>query len=217
MSFLAIILTLQVAFLEPAKGKNESLQPARFAPAKPREPKEAGENVHYVGTVKEVTKKTISIEWPGEPKPKRFSVSEILGSGGFPTRSHSGLILSGDLLRSSFCYRLTDVQVGDHVQIYFYRLDGVDICDRIRIDKRPGGLVPPLPKGVENLESPLPADLRRPGEVYLNMFPYHERMNALWELEDKGIPFPEKFGPWRCFPLAPMPRALGLDGPLISP
>ena len=36
--------------------------------------------------------------------------------------------------------------------------------------------------------------------------PYHERMNAHWDLEDRGIPYPAKFGIMRRFPTAPPPR-----------
>jgi hypothetical protein len=31
-------------------------------------------------------------------------------------------------------------------------------------------------------------------------------MNAYWDLEENGIAYPEKFGPDRRFPVAPMPR-----------
>lgn len=34
-------------------------------------------------------------------------------------------------------------------------------------------------------------------------------MNARWDLEEKSIPYPEKFGPNRRWPAAPMPREKG--------
>ena len=89
-------------------------------------------------------------------------------------------------------YRLTDVKVGDWVCIKYARVDGVDVCDHIKIVKRPGGRVPPLPPGVEER----------------SRIPYHEWMNAYWDLEDKGIRYPEKFGAARRWPIAPMPRAV---------
>ena len=36
--------------------------------------------------------------------------------------------------------------------------------------------------------------------------PYHDRMNAHWNLEDNGIPYPAYFGLNRRFPTAPPPR-----------
>jgi hypothetical protein len=91
----------------------------------------------------------------------------------------------------------------------------VDFCDCISISKRPGGRVPPLPEGAENLKPPVP-DLP-PGVIFLSMIPYHERMNAYWDLEDKGIPYPEKFGKYRQWPVAPMPREVKPPGPATAP
>jgi hypothetical protein len=97
-------------------------------------------------------------------------------------------------------YRLTDVKVGDWVRIIYARVDGVDTCDHIKIIKRPGGRVPPLPKGVKEV----------------SVVPYHERMNAYWDLEDKGIPYPESFatrGFPRRWPEAPPPREVSIPQP----
>ena len=41
-------------------------------------------------------------------------------------------------------------------------------------------------------------------------------MNAYWDLKDRGIPYPEKFGHRRLFPVAPMPREIKL-GPAVAP
>src|SRR5262245_49213013 len=106
---IVIVLFIQVVALQTVKGVDEPLLPARFSPAKPQEPKEGSLMVLYCGTVTEVTKDSITIQWPGEEKPKKFSVSETLASGGFPTKSRSGIILAGHLIRSSYCYRLADV------------------------------------------------------------------------------------------------------------
>ena len=136
--------------------------------------------------------------------PKRFAVSETLAAGRVPkdpratNRPHPVY-----RVQDSYMYRLTDVKVGDWVCICYARVDGVDICDHINIVKRPGGLVPPLPEGVEEpsefLESP------KGYKVQINI-PYHERMNAYWDLEDKGIAYPEKFGHMRRWPIAPPPH-----------
>lgn len=188
--------------------------PTRFEPAKPPQPDRDSTGLSYQGTVTGVTKDSITIRWPGEKEPKKFSVSEILASGKFPTKKRARLDgLPPHTVLPAFRYRLTDVKVDDQVYITFAYLGGVDICDEIRISKRPGGQVPPLPEGAENLKRPdwLPEDW-----VVLSLIPYHERMNALWDLEDKGIPYPEKFGPYRRFPVAPMPREVK-PGPSIAP
>ncbi len=57
-----------------------------------------------------------------------------------------------------------------------------------------------------------PRDLPK-GFLSPSMIPYHERMNAYWDLEEKGIPYPEKFGKYRRFPIAPMPREVKLGSP----
>ena len=174
---------------------------------KPPEPKEGAVYVHYSGTVTEVTKTSVTIEWPGE-KPKLFQASETLAAGEFPKAIS---FKPNGRLRTTlplFRYRLADVKVGDRVQIYFSRLNGVDICDAISISKRPGGQVPPLPDGAEPL-------LESVSGKYMPR--YHEWTNALWDLEDKGIPFPEKFGEFRRWPVAPMPRDVTVSGPRISP
>ena len=84
--------------------------------------------------------------------------------------------------------------------------------------KRPGGQVPPLPDEAEwltSLEGSLsakhranlsPAMLAKIREIDAKRIPYHEAVNAEWDLQDKGIPYPEKFGKNRRFPVAPMPR-----------
>ena len=142
---------------------------------------------------------------PAEP-PKRFALSEVLKSGAVPDAP------PGQEHFRIWRYRLTDVQVGDWVCIMYSRVGGVDICTFINIAKRPGGRVPPLPDGVETPP-------RRP-EGFPPQPPrirYHEYRNAHWDLEDKGIPYPEKFGPNRRFPIAPPPRMLPPPGPPRDP
>lgn len=108
-------------------------------------------------------------------------------------------------------YRLEDVKVGDQVGIIYAHIGDADICDHICINKRPGGRVPPLPEGAVVPKRYLP-NLPK-GFVPLSSIPYHERMNAYWDLEDKGIPYPEKFGTYRRWPVAPMPREVKVAPP----
>lgn len=147
---------------------------------------------------------------PAEP-PKRFAVSEALAAGRVPKDPRPGSGRRPYFVGAPDMYRLTDVKVGDHVSIIYARVGGVDICDHIRITKRPGGRVPPLSEEAENLRRiKLPPEIEPPGP-YIR---YDERMNAYWDLEDKGIPYPEKFGRHRRFPVAPMPRAVPAPRPI---
>jgi hypothetical protein len=59
-------------------------------------------------------------------------------------------LASGKFKRTRFAgaeatYRLSDVKVGDHVEVGYIRLNGVDIAEDICIRCRPDGLVPPAP------------------------------------------------------------------------
>jgi hypothetical protein len=131
-------------------------------------------------------------------------------------------------------YRLTDVKVGDTLLIYYSHLGGVDICDHIRITKRPGGRMPTLPKEAEDLLNPEEVHKARmaatkakhpdwpdpkplPPGYFGTYIPYNEYWDAYWDLEDKGIPYPEKFGKKRRWPVAPMPREVKPLVPLNGP
>lgn len=199
------LLLLSVGF--PLQGEEKWSKP-------PGPPPRDGTRYLYGGTVTDVTKSSITIQWPGE-QPKSFAVSEDLTAGRVPMK---GRVMPntprGYSVMPQFMYRLTDVKVGDMVVIYHAHIGNLDICDHICIQKRPGGRVPPLPEEAEKLinpveiikaklppGTPLPKSLR--DAVYI---PYHEKQNAYWDLEDKGIPYPEKFGEMRRWPAAPMPR-----------
>ncbi len=178
------------------------------------------------GRVNEVTKESITIEAPGytymkvvwspgpdrvrqevktvipDQPPKRFRVSATLAAGGIPRQpSTVDRFGNGYNVAEFQMYRLTDVKVGDWVEIVYSRVGGVDICDHICIVKRPGGRIPPLPPGVERPR-------RSPASPPL----YHEFWNAYWDKEDKDNPHPEKWGNLRPLsealarPLAPDPR-----------
>ncbi len=189
--------------------------PARAAPPneqspsmKPPEPKDGTVDVFYPGVVTELTKTSITLQFDGlkDQKPKRFLVSETLAAGKIPMEprpipgsSYKYPVMPADM------YRLTDVKVGDWLIIHYARIDGVDICDHIRIQKRPGERVPPLSEEAD----PLTTHFGKP------CIRYHEYANAYWDLVDKGIPYPEKFGEFRRFSKAPMPREKGVLSPKI--
>ena len=184
----------------------------------PPRPREGQVNAPYVGTITELSKDSITIQWTGSPgeEPRNFATSETLAAGKIPKEPFAPG--SGFFVTPPEMYRLTDVKIGDHVLIGYSRLNGADICHNIRILKRPGGLVPPLPEGVEELRWPeskmTPKRLAALTPEQLAMvrshrpIPYHEVTNAFWDLKDKGIPYPEKFGTDRRFPIAPRPRAV---------
>ena len=140
------------------------------------------------GTVTELSKQFITIQVPGEAA-KRFVVSDTLAAGKTPSERRPRPIAPYPLATADK-YRLTDVNIGDRVQVIYAVMNGVEVCDHIRIIQRPGGLVPPLPEDA--------------GEQ--DRLRYHERMNAYWNLKDNGIAYPAHFGPSRRFPEAPMPH-----------
>jgi hypothetical protein len=170
------------------------------APQQPRvefanKPYPQGAGPH--GIVTGVTRDSITIQRPGEP-PKQLAVSAVLASGGVPKDPRpTGRPGPPYRVLEPYMYRLTDVRIGDWVMIRYSRVGGVDTCDHIQIVKRPGGQVPPLPPGV-----------KEPFRI-----PYHERQNAYWDLEDKGIPYPEHFKHLRRWPVAPMPREVPIPKP----
>src|SRR5690242_13921482 len=99
-----------VLFVTPTPGEE---------PPKPSTPRNDAVNLPYSGTVTEVTKNSITVQWPGEP-PKLFPVSETLAAGKIPKDPR--LIPSR---RQPYTvdvvdrYRLEDVKVGDHVLIHY--------------------------------------------------------------------------------------------------
>ena len=196
---LVSILVFPVASLTVASSPQH---PASANP--PRVPLNDAPNLSYWGTVTELTKDSITIQFPNEKvKPKKFPVSETLADGKIPMKPR--LIAGqprGYTVAASEMYRLTDVKVGDWVAISYAHLGETDICDHICIQKRPSGQVPPLPEEAELLRTPK----QYSGEPEVKHIRYDELINAYWDLEDKGIPYPEKFGKNRRFPVAPPPR-----------
>jgi hypothetical protein len=151
-----------------------------------------------------VTKDSITVRYLNWP-PKTFPVCEALARGQFQTwpRIAPGVARPYTPSATSL-YRLTDVKVGDWVNIRYARIGGKDVCDHISINKRPGGKVPPLPEEAEDLLRPPPIGPADPPYI-----PYHEKRQAYWDCLDEGIPIPAHFPEhWRktFLPKAPPPR-----------
>ena len=116
--------------------------------------------------------------FPPRP-PKTFVLSALLAAG-----------RASDSLGASHAYRFADVKVGDQVRIDCSRVDGLDFCDHICIDRRSGGRVPPAP-----------------GDDHDTRFQWHNRCNALQDWEEFRIPVPDEFHPGgNQGAVAPMPH-----------
>lgn len=128
---------------------------------------------NYRGTVTKVGVGSLTIRGTGlwmipphqVPGVMNFPVSELLRKGG----------VQADLGPAN-AYRLADVQVGDEIAVEFVSRNGNPEVTRIRIQRRPGGLVPPSPLEKPNAENK-----------------YHEWANAYNDWRYKGIPLPEKY------------------------
>ena len=119
----------------------------------------------FRGTVTGVARDSITLKLQ-KGQTQQFPIGSCLASGGFFPDQYP------------LSYRLSDVAVGDKVEIWCLELNGVLRCETICIDRRPGGRVPP-----------------NPGEDANHPRPWHERMNAKQDFEEKGIPLPAKFDP----------------------
>jgi hypothetical protein len=199
--YASLVLLLSFSFNPCAAAECHPCQGSGRNP--PREAKEGRLNNTYGGTVTDVTKDSITIQWvntPGE-KPKTFVVSETLAAGKVPIerRLPPGQPIPANPMMPEYMYRLKDVKVGDCVSIFYARINGADICDHIRIWRRPDGDVPPLPKEAEDLRDerevwkrknpgkPLPPQLAKGGYV-----PYHVFINDYWA---KIAPMPREVKP----------------------
>jgi hypothetical protein len=103
---------------------------------------------------------------PPQP-PRKFTAVGPLAEGGY---LKDGIPMAQ--------YRLSDVKVGDKVSFDWRRVGNVYEVHYVSIYRRPGGRVPPSPG-------------EKPGEPN----PWHEKANALQDLEEKGTPLPEKYRP----------------------
>ena len=141
-------------------------------------PKVEAVNQNYSGFVTAVGPDHLVVEQNRDGKTIEFSVSATLAKGGFDMDQTPG-----------DSYRLKDVKVGDKVSVLYSRIDGVNVCEAIGIRRRPGGLIPP---------SNGPSDQK---------IPYHQRMQAWQDFEEKGTPLPAYLRPlpWGR-DIAPPPR-----------
>jgi hypothetical protein len=191
-------------FLAQAGGWSQESRAPK--PGSPPAPLPGDAAIGYWGTVTEVTKNTLTIRF-NDREPKKFAVSDTLSAGEIPMHPRLGSPRGRYHVSATFMYRLKDIKVGDWVNIYYAQIGGSSICDHVSITKRPGGKVPPLPPEAEVLMIPKPI-----AGVPVNYVPYHEHMDAYWNLTDNGIPYPDRFGPERRFPAAPPPRPIKRSG-----
>ncbi len=205
--FASLVSLLTLAIV-PLAAASDPPRPQPI-PYELREPKEGSVNNDYGGTVTEVTKDSITIQWTATPgvKPKKFAVSETLAAGKVPKepRPQPGVRYVYKV-EPAYMYRLNDVKAGDVVAIVYARVNGTDICDHICIARRPDGLIPPLQKEAE--------DLRNWKEIHKKLYP--GRPLPEWEEKIPYVPYHER---WNAYwaKVAPMPREVKPPGPAISP
>jgi hypothetical protein len=173
--FAPVIVLLVVTGTPSAQERVGNARAARRQPA----PNIEFRNHTYGGTVTDITKTSITIEAPeskmtifrftpdgkpmGTPQevvipaqpPKLFHASETLANGKY---AKDGVTRGTHLL--------TDVKKGDKVTIQHSRVNGVDICESVRIFRRPGGKVPPA-AGDEKLANNQRWDTQRNGEQFI--------------------------------------------------
>jgi hypothetical protein len=96
-------------------------------------------------------------------------------------------------------HRFSDLQRNDVIEAVYFQWDDRMVCSQILICRRPGGKIPPIAEDLgDGFRSP-------------SSDPWHERMQAYQDWEEKGIPIPDKYCPpgelSRPFPdIAPRPR-----------
>ena len=91
-------------------------------------------------------------------------------------------------------YRLVDVQIRDQVMLDCGLVNGEWVFNGIRINRRPGGRVPPAPGDYD--DGPFKGAPK-----------WHDGINALQDWEERGIPIPDKYHPrGNQAGIAPMPR-----------
>jgi hypothetical protein len=141
--------------------------------------------IYTCGTVVDVTSHSITVN-PGNDKPVvHYPAHTALASGGVMDDVDGGA-----------AYRLMDIKVGDVVCVGAVKeANDVTYCIGIYLEKRPGGRLPPC---------------FRTDSV---LCPYHERRNALADLEEKNIPLPDNV---RCFYFATDPEILKSDAILAA-
>ena len=148
-------------------------------------PNECAIEYYYTAWVTDVADQSISLRGARDNIERTFQLSASLAAGQGPTsvKDHNKPYFG----ESDLKYRRADVLIGDRVRVYFGRVNGVDICDAISIERRPGGHVPPPPV------------------LDRSKIPHNVRMNLLQEWETTGGPWPEQLGPPHGIYIAPYP------------
>ena len=152
-----------------------------------------GQLVRRSGTVVDVNATSFSVRFKdGNDVRVLYPTPAVLGTGRPMTPDETTT------------YELPDVRVGDVVDVVFVPRDGRNVCHQIVIYRRPGGKIPPYK-----------SDLPR-GNLPGNINPWHARMQAYQDWEEKGIPIPDKHLPVHPAelshplpPVAPKPRVAG--------
>lgn len=197
------------AFLVHVTGVGHTTDTRDVVAKKPAAPKvEYDGSGYFYGTVTAVTPTALTLSSPGwregrqvirdgkciniwaQTPPhavKQFQWSRALAAGGPPGNrgDQPSSPLGVGQPSENYRYRVNDIQVGDTIEMFYCRVDGVDVCDSFSIIRRPGGKVPPSP-GDENLR----AVVNRT-ELTLNTSRHHERCQAYQEWELNGTPLPK--------------------------
>ena len=127
----------------------------------------------YRGFVVAVDAQSITVRGSETGRPNEVVVTRRFMAG--------AALLNGEQDRdynSAADHRLKDVRIGDRVYLTLRQSDVPDVCATVRIERRPGGVVPPAPWDAPD-----------------NPNPVHEYLNAWQAFEEKGTPLPEKYDP----------------------
>jgi hypothetical protein len=135
--------------------------------------------------VVEVTKVSLSVQFkPGNDVRLLNPTPAVMGAGPPMTNEETNT------------YELADIRVGDIVDVVYVPRNGQNVCYMILIYRRPGGQIPPLK-----------SDLPR-GNIPGSNNPWHERVQAYQDWEEKRIPIPDKYLP---------PGELSVPFPTVAP
>jgi hypothetical protein len=109
----------------------------------------------------------------GEDKPCKIRLSGDLAKGIRPIPRVTDNVGRDE----GFLYKIGELERGDIVRVKIDVVSGTEICDCIRIERRPGGIIP---------QATLYPRAR--------FTPPNVRFQAYQDYEEKGIPLPEQFG-----------------------
>src|SRR5882757_8894962 len=120
--FATLVALLSSASILLVAADNHPCQ-GGVVPSLPPKPKVGNSgNNGYGGIVTEVTKDSITIQWINSPdeKPRTFALTETLAGGKIPSEPFR----PGFFVFPIDMYRITDVKVGDLVEIGYARWNG---------------------------------------------------------------------------------------------